>query len=80
MKIGDYPQYPTVDQFTVPEYYNKEDEVFRKNLFWVKMMKPHQPFKFAEVKRLHSNPICWTNEPTILSNIMNTTVEAIEEL
>jgi hypothetical protein len=71
MKSGDHLQYPNVGQFTVPEYYNKHDERYRKNLFWEKMMKPHQPFKFAEVKRLPSNPICWTNESAILSDIMD---------
>jgi hypothetical protein len=43
------------------------------------MMQPHQPFKFAENKKLHSKPICWTIKPKKLSKTLNIPVETIEE-
>ena len=67
METGDYFQYPKEDPFKVPEYYNDEDEENLEDLFWVNIMKPDQPFEFAEDKMLHSKPICWTTKPKKLS-------------
>jgi hypothetical protein len=68
MQSGDYFQYPNEYPFKVPEAYNDPclDDEMRNELFWVKMMQPYQPFKFAEEKMLHSKPICWTNKPANL--------------
>jgi hypothetical protein len=46
----------------------------------VKMMKPHQPFKFAEDKRLISKPICWTTKALKLSKKLKIPIEKIEEI
>jgi hypothetical protein len=72
-------QYPKQYPFKFPEFYNKHKEIIRKNLFWVRMMQPGQPFQFAKDKMLHSNPICWTNEPDNLSFRLDIPVETIEE-
>jgi predicted GTPase len=48
MESGDYNQYPKGALFNEPEDYNEEDEITRKDRFWVKIMQPYQPFKFAE--------------------------------
>ena len=79
MESGDYFQYPNYYPFKVPESYNDVDENTRKELFWVKMMQPDQPFKFADDKMLHSKPICWTNKPKQLSNSLDMPVKTIEE-
>ena len=42
-------------------------------------MQPDQPFMFAKDKMLHINPICWTNEPELLSETMEMPVETIAE-
>ena len=44
MEHGDYFQYPKIDSFKVPEFYNKLDDKIRKTLFWVKIMQPDKPF------------------------------------
>jgi hypothetical protein len=61
------------------EYDDVEDEDIRKELFWVKIMQPFQPFMFAKEKRLHSNPICWTNNPKNLSRKLKMSVKSIED-
>ena len=53
MQSGDYFQYPNEYPFKVPENYNYVDKDTRNELFWVKMMQPDQPFKFAEDEMLH---------------------------
>jgi hypothetical protein len=66
MERGDCFQNPKEDPFKVPEYYNDEDEDAKKDLFWVRIMQPHQPFEFAEDKKLRSKPIYWTIKPAKL--------------
>jgi len=78
MKKGDYFQYPIDLPFKVPEHYNDEDEDDRKDLFWVKLMQPQQPFKFAEHYKLLRNPICWTIRPLRLSKVLEVPVDIIE--
>jgi hypothetical protein len=64
----------------VPEEYDDiNDENIRKELFWVKIMKPYQPFEFAKDKMLNSKPICWTNNPNNLSRKLRIAVKTIEE-
>ena len=48
MQSGDYIQYPQGVSFDVPKTYYDNDEDTRNDLFWEKIMKPGQPFKFAE--------------------------------
>jgi hypothetical protein len=79
MERGDYFQYPKKDRFKVPKYYNDEDEDTQKDLFWVRIMQPHQPFEFAKDKKLRSKPICWTSKPAHLSRRLDMPVETIEE-
>jgi hypothetical protein len=63
-----------------PEYYDcVDDENILKELFWVKIMKPYQPFEFAYDKMLHSKPICWTNNPKNLFRKLRIPVKSIEE-
>jgi hypothetical protein len=63
----------------VPEYYIYEDEEDQEDLFWVKIMKPNQPFKFAEDKMLYSKPICWTTKAKRLSGMLKIPAKTIEE-
>jgi hypothetical protein len=79
MERGDYFQYPKEKPFKVPEDYNDEDEEDREDRFWMKLMKPNQPFKFAEDKMLQSKPICWTIKPARLSNKLRMPIKTIEE-
>ena len=78
MQKGDYIQHPTIYPFKVPEFYGGLDESIQKNLFWVKIMEPHQPFEFAKKKNLHILPICWTNVPKMLAWKSGMPVETIE--
>jgi hypothetical protein len=81
MESGDYFQYPKNDPFKVPEFYNGvDDEDSQNELFWVKIMQPDYPFKFAEDKMLHSKPICWTNKPAILNKKTQMSIQTIEEI
>ena len=50
MSIGDYDQYPKEEPFKVPKFYNDFDPETQKELFWVKMMQPNQPFQFSKDK------------------------------
>ena len=79
MKSGDYFQYPKEDSFKVPEDCSEEDKEDIEDRFWVKIMKPDQPFEFAEDKMLHSKPICWTTYPKKLSKTLDMPVKTIEE-
>ena len=54
LERGDYFQYPKVNPFKLPEEYDKVEEDILKELFWVKIMQPDQPFEFAKHKMLHS--------------------------
>ena len=63
MKKGDYLQYPNKFEFKIPEFYNMFDQNMREGLFWVKIMQPDQPFDFANIKKIFTKPICWTNKP-----------------
>ena len=80
MTIGDYFQYPKEDPFNLPQGYNLLKKEARKEKFWVKMMEAGQPFKFAEVNELTSKPICWTNKPALLSDILDISEQTIEEI
>ena len=80
MEGGDYFQCPNEEPFKVPEYYNDvDDEDTRKELFWVKLMQPDQPFEFSMDKRLFSKPICWTNKPANLFRKTKIPVKTIEQ-
>jgi hypothetical protein len=79
MVKGDFLQYPIKGPFKEPEHYKEKKENIRKNLFWVRMMQPGQPFEFAKDKMLYSKPICWTNFPEMLSWRFDKPVETIEE-
>jgi hypothetical protein len=46
----------------------------------MKIMQPSQPFKFAEDKKLHSYPICWTNKPKFLARKLEIPANTIEEI
>lgn len=76
MRPGDYFQYPEKEPFKEPGTYK---EATRKNRFWVQIMRPDLPFKFAENKKLLSKPICWTNDPVNLSDVLDISVEEIRE-
>jgi hypothetical protein len=82
MERGDYFQNPKEDSFNVSEESNIEDEEDQEegdDSFWVKIMKPGQPFKFAEDKMLLSKPICWTTKPKKLSKKLDMPAETIEK-
>ena len=79
MEDGDYFQNPKEDPFEVPESYKGLDDECRNELFWVKIMKPDLPFDFAKNKKLHIQPICWTNRPANLFRKIKIPVKTIEE-
>ena len=79
MNKEDYFQCPKEVPFKVPEDYNYVDDEIRKELFWVKIMQPGQPFHFFKDKKLYSKPICWSNKPANLSRKLNIPVKTIEE-
>jgi hypothetical protein len=41
-------------------------------------MQPDQPFDYANKKKMNSKPICWTNQPELLSMSVGESVEDIE--
>ena len=41
-------------------------------------MQPDQPFDYANIKKIYTKPICWTNQPELLSLSVDVPVEDIE--